>query len=193
MTQHIKLRNDKLAENRNLLIDLDPEIAEAYKNSINISSTSLITLQYRLCSSYTDSLFYSLKGQWGPSLEGGFEKKAHTGRDERPARDVIVRRNRETRQSSQGHWAIQPASWFPTTDWTDARRDQEERVRQEPCARLDRQGWHAGRHRRQPCPYQGSKLGRKRSWLHSMKSKSSDWPVAIISLFEINSVKKCWH
>ena len=34
----IKNRNDLVAENRNLIIELDPEIAAAFKESINISS-----------------------------------------------------------------------------------------------------------------------------------------------------------
>ena len=34
----IKRRNDLVAENRNLIIELDPEIAAAFKESINISS-----------------------------------------------------------------------------------------------------------------------------------------------------------
>ena len=34
----IKARNDAVAENRNLIIELDPEIAAAFAKSINISS-----------------------------------------------------------------------------------------------------------------------------------------------------------
>lgn len=34
----IKERNDTVAENRNLIIELDPEIAAAFAKSINISS-----------------------------------------------------------------------------------------------------------------------------------------------------------
>ena len=34
----IKNRNDLVAENRNLIIELDPEIANAFKQSLNISS-----------------------------------------------------------------------------------------------------------------------------------------------------------
>jgi hypothetical protein len=34
----IKERNDTVAENRNLIIELDPAIAEAFAKSINISS-----------------------------------------------------------------------------------------------------------------------------------------------------------
>ena len=34
----IRSRNDLVAENRNLLIDLDPAIANAFNTSINISS-----------------------------------------------------------------------------------------------------------------------------------------------------------
>jgi hypothetical protein len=34
----IKARNDQVAENRNLIIELDPEIAAAFARSINISS-----------------------------------------------------------------------------------------------------------------------------------------------------------
>ena len=34
----IKNRNDLVAENRNLIIELDPEIANAFSQSINISS-----------------------------------------------------------------------------------------------------------------------------------------------------------
>ena len=34
----IKRRNDLVAENRNLIIELDPEIATAFKESLNISS-----------------------------------------------------------------------------------------------------------------------------------------------------------
>ena len=38
VTQHIKTRNDKLAEKQDLLIDLDPAIAAAFGSSLNISS-----------------------------------------------------------------------------------------------------------------------------------------------------------
>ena len=34
----IKRRNDLVAENRNLIIELDPEIAAAFNQSVNISS-----------------------------------------------------------------------------------------------------------------------------------------------------------
>ena len=34
----IKARNDLVAENRNLIIELDPEIANAFNQSVNISS-----------------------------------------------------------------------------------------------------------------------------------------------------------
>ena len=34
----IKIRNDLVAENRNLIIELDPEIANAFNQSLNISS-----------------------------------------------------------------------------------------------------------------------------------------------------------
>ena len=34
----IKNRNDLVAENRNLIIELDPEIANAFSQSINIGS-----------------------------------------------------------------------------------------------------------------------------------------------------------
>ena len=34
----IKSRNDKVAENRNLMIELDPEVARAFRDSVNISS-----------------------------------------------------------------------------------------------------------------------------------------------------------
>ena len=34
----IKRRNDLVAENRNLVIELDPEVATAFKESLNISS-----------------------------------------------------------------------------------------------------------------------------------------------------------
>ena len=38
----IKERNDKVAENRNLIIELDPAIAEAFKKSLNVSSKSFL-------------------------------------------------------------------------------------------------------------------------------------------------------
>ena len=38
VSERVKIRNDTIAENRNLIIDLDPAVAEAFKNSINISS-----------------------------------------------------------------------------------------------------------------------------------------------------------
>ena len=38
LSEQIKARNDTLAENQDLVIDLDPEIAEAFKSSVNISS-----------------------------------------------------------------------------------------------------------------------------------------------------------
>ena len=34
----IKERNDKVAERQNLIIELDPDVAAAFKNSVNISS-----------------------------------------------------------------------------------------------------------------------------------------------------------
>jgi len=36
--ERVKVRNDTIAENRNLIIELDPEVAEAFKKSLNISS-----------------------------------------------------------------------------------------------------------------------------------------------------------
>ena len=38
VTERVKIRNDTIAENRNLIIELDPEVAEAFKKSLNISS-----------------------------------------------------------------------------------------------------------------------------------------------------------
>ena len=38
--EHIKHRNDHLAEKHDLMIELDPEIAAAFGNSLNISSKS---------------------------------------------------------------------------------------------------------------------------------------------------------
>ena len=38
----IKARNDQVAENRHLILELDPEIAEAFKQSLNISSKSTL-------------------------------------------------------------------------------------------------------------------------------------------------------
>ena len=43
----IKQRNDELAENRDLLIELDPQIAAAFKTSLNISS-KLFTVEILL-------------------------------------------------------------------------------------------------------------------------------------------------
>ena len=34
----IKERNDKVAERQKLIIELDPDVAAAFKNSVNISS-----------------------------------------------------------------------------------------------------------------------------------------------------------
>ena len=42
VNKSIKERNDRVAENRNLIIELDPAIAEAFKNSLNVSSKSLL-------------------------------------------------------------------------------------------------------------------------------------------------------
>ena len=42
VTKSIKERNDKVAENRNLIIELDPTIAEAFKKSLNVSSKSYL-------------------------------------------------------------------------------------------------------------------------------------------------------
>lgn len=38
VSEHIKHRNDHLAEKNDLMIELDPEIAAAFGNSLNISS-----------------------------------------------------------------------------------------------------------------------------------------------------------
>ena len=38
VSQRVKQRNDKVAENQNLTLELDPEIANAFNNSVNISS-----------------------------------------------------------------------------------------------------------------------------------------------------------
>ena len=38
VTKAIKKRNDQIAENRHLIIELDPEIAAAFQQSVNISS-----------------------------------------------------------------------------------------------------------------------------------------------------------
>ena len=46
VNKSIKERNDKIAENRNLIIELDPAIAEAFKQSLNVSSKSLLLHQF---------------------------------------------------------------------------------------------------------------------------------------------------
>ena len=38
VSKNIKERNDRVAENRNLIIEMDPIIAEAFKKSLNVSS-----------------------------------------------------------------------------------------------------------------------------------------------------------
>ena len=38
VNKNIKERNDRVAENRNLIIEMDPIIAEAFKKSLNVSS-----------------------------------------------------------------------------------------------------------------------------------------------------------
>jgi len=44
--ERVKIRNDTIAENRNLIIELDPEVAEAFKKSLNVSSKwSILTLR----------------------------------------------------------------------------------------------------------------------------------------------------
>jgi len=40
VSKNIKERNDRVAENRNLIIEMDPIIAEAFKKSLNVSSKS---------------------------------------------------------------------------------------------------------------------------------------------------------
>ena len=42
VTKAIKERNDRVVENRNLVIELDPSIAEAFKKSLNVSSKSFL-------------------------------------------------------------------------------------------------------------------------------------------------------
>jgi hypothetical protein len=44
--ERIKARNDTVAENRSLIIDLDPEIAAAFRNSVNISSKQFVFSQH---------------------------------------------------------------------------------------------------------------------------------------------------
>ena len=45
--ERVKVRNDTIAENRNLIIELDPEVAEAFKKSLNISSKWTISILCR--------------------------------------------------------------------------------------------------------------------------------------------------
>ena len=46
VSERVKIRNDTIAENRNLIIELDPEVAEAFKKSLNVSSKwSILTLR----------------------------------------------------------------------------------------------------------------------------------------------------
>ena len=48
VSERVKIRNDTIAENRNLIIELDPEVAEAFKKSLNVSSKwSIFTLRRR--------------------------------------------------------------------------------------------------------------------------------------------------
>ena len=42
VNKSIKERNDRVAENRNLIIELDSAIDEAFKQSLNVSSKSLL-------------------------------------------------------------------------------------------------------------------------------------------------------
>lgn len=50
VSKAIKERNDRVVENRNLVIELDPAVAEAFKRSLNVSSKSFISSQLEIVS-----------------------------------------------------------------------------------------------------------------------------------------------
>ena len=76
-------RHEYVAEKGDLNIDMDPEIAEAYKKSTAVSSKSVHYLFFKTKSlTLTDLLFYSLQGSLCQSLQGREQTQTHQGADQ---------------------------------------------------------------------------------------------------------------
>jgi len=82
----IKERNEKIAEGRNLIIELDPAVAKAFRDSVNISSKSC-SLQVLSAASVSDSNFLcSKQRQRCASLEIRHQEKENASVDSGPRR-----------------------------------------------------------------------------------------------------------
>ena len=75
-------RNDELAKKQKLLIEMDPEIAKAFHNSVNISSKVIRHSIFALRKHLTFYLSCSFKWQRCPSPKAGLQAQENAGRDE---------------------------------------------------------------------------------------------------------------
>ena len=82
VSELVKGRNDYVAEKRDLIIELDPQIAAAFRNSVNISSkwtrlAWLIDLNH-----FCLTLLFSNQGHRCTSSEARQQEEEDSGRDE---------------------------------------------------------------------------------------------------------------
>ena len=75
VSQQVKDRNDSLAEKRDLMIAMDPEIAAAFGNSANISSKYILTHYSSLSYFWFTFIFIATKGRGVHILKAGSKRR----------------------------------------------------------------------------------------------------------------------
>ena len=83
--EEIANRNEELAKKQNLLIDMDPEIAKAFHNSVNISSRSNRHLSDSLVQILLTLMLFSGKWKQCSPPQGWLKASQNASRDEKPA------------------------------------------------------------------------------------------------------------
>ena len=74
VSEAIKKRNAELADKRDLMIELDPEIAKAFRSSVNISSKYTI-LEVQQCNQRIYTLIIATKGRGVHILKPGSKRR----------------------------------------------------------------------------------------------------------------------
>ena len=92
----MKKRNDKIKAEQDMMIDMDPEIAEIFRASQSVSGKCHDLASHHVVSHhlYLTNLIFcirSVKGKFIPSNEGDCQEKTHQGGGERGEEDGVER------------------------------------------------------------------------------------------------------
>lgn len=87
----IKERNNRIAENQKLIIELDPAVAIAFRDSVNISSKFRPPVMAISTCCFDSCFICSKQGYWSSPLEDRQQEKTLLGRDERAVRSEVAR------------------------------------------------------------------------------------------------------